>query len=440
MLFGLLLALGVGGVTVAAVDDADDDEPRPEIEWVTQFGTIGDDNALSVFRHATGIYMFGRVRAALPGQTHVGGDDAYLAKFDFDGTVVWTRQFGTTEREGNVHGLFVHDTGVYTSGFTRGAFPDQTFAGGFSDAFVRKYDLDGNVAWTRQFGASGFDSANSIFVWDQASDDIDDVRVYVAGWVAAPGLPGHTYAGGGTDAFLRLYDEDGNEVWTRQFGSVGTEDPWDVTGDRSGVYLTGGARAAFPGQSYAGGFSDVFVRKYDFDGNEAWTRQFGSTGDDTTFTGEIATDETGVYVSGMTDGALPGQTNAGDYDAFVRKYNLRGKEMWTRQFGTPGYDEGHGISIHGGGVYVSGDTFGALPGQTYAGEGDAYVRRYSRGGAEVWTFQFGTAQYDEAFDVFADETGVYIAGLSAGDMPGPNAGGDDPFLAKLRQDKESGDD
>jgi len=44
-------------------------------------------------------------------------------------------------------------------------------------------------------------------------------------------------------------------------------------------------------------------------------------------------DASGVYVSGYAVGALPGQTNAGGGDAFLRKYDVNGNEVWTRQFG-----------------------------------------------------------------------------------------------------------
>ena len=40
----------------------------------------------------------------------------------------------------------------------------------------------------------------------------------------------------------------------------------------------------------------------------------------------------GWYVVGNTDGEFPGQTGEGDQDAFIRKYNSDGDEEWTRQF------------------------------------------------------------------------------------------------------------
>jgi hypothetical protein len=253
------------------------------------------------------------------------------------------------------------------------------------------------------------------------------VRVYVVG--AAGTLPGEEPASGGTDAFLRVYDGDGTAVWTRQFGSSGKDTAWEVSVHTTGVYVAGAAGGALAGQAYGGGKSDVFVRRYDFDGKEAWTREFGGPGDDSAVPGGLAVDDTGVYVSGSTNGALPGQTNAGDFDAFIGKYGLDGGAGWLRQFGTAAYDDAHGISVFGEGVYVVGNTFGPLPGlekQTHAGDGDAFVRRYDSDGRETWTVQTGTAGFEEFFGVFADETGVYLAGLE-----GPPAGPNDVVVARI---------
>lgn len=65
--------------------------------------------------------------------------------------------------------------------------------------------------------------------------------------------------------------------------------------------------------------------------------------------------------------------NAGGFDAFVRKYDLTGGEVWTRQFGTKGHDELLGITVDASGVYAAGATDGALPGQVSHGGFDAFV-------------------------------------------------------------------
>ena len=79
-----------------------------------------------------------------------------------------------------------------------------------------------------------------------------------------------------------------------------------------------------------------------------WVRQFGCTICDVylrnDFAEAVSADaDRNAYVAGSTNGTLPGQTDAGNYDAFVRKYDSNGNEVWTRQFGTTGRDCANGI-------------------------------------------------------------------------------------------------
>ena len=135
------------------------------------------------------------------------------------------------------------------------------------------------------------------------------------------------------DAFVRKYDAAGNELWTRQFGAHARR-VHGVAADASGVYVAGTHRQALCRARPPGISVDAFVRRYDAGGNELWTRQFGTAGVDDAF--GVAVDASGVYVAGVTSGTLPGQTSTGGGDAFVRKYDAAGTEVWTRQFGTAG--------------------------------------------------------------------------------------------------------
>src|SRR5687768_4806749 len=75
--------------------------------------------------------------------------------------------------------------------------------------------LAGDIEWVSQFGS--FNAAA-----DTARAVDSDGNVYVAGTVAGT-LPGHASAGA-SDAFVRKYDAAGNEVWTRQFGSISNDE------------------------------------------------------------------------------------------------------------------------------------------------------------------------------------------------------------------------
>jgi hypothetical protein len=256
----------------------------------------------------------------------------------------------------------------------------------------------------------------------------DGSTVYVAGPTSGT-LPGQT-SSGGSDAFVRRYEHDGTELWTRQFGSATTDWTTGIAVDGSGVYVAGVTDGTLPGQTSSGGW-DAFVRKYDYNGTELWTRQFGPAS--VYYSWGISVDASGVYVAGVTDSTLPGQTSSGGTDAFVRKYDVNGNELWTRQFGTAGYDIPWGLSVDAWGVYVAGATDGTLPGQTSSGGEDAFVRKYDRlTGNELWTYQFGTSGADWCYGLSVDASGVYVAGSTLGSIPGQtNAGGADAFIAKL---------
>ena len=84
---------------------------------------------------------------------------------------------------------------------------------------------------------------------------------------------------------------------------------------------------------------------------------------------------------GNTTGALPGYVNEGDYDVFVRKYDVKGDAAWTMQFGSSAHDELLGIAVDASGVYAAGVTEGALPGQRSHGSDDAFVVKLADGAA-----------------------------------------------------------
>src|SRR5688572_10094251 len=62
--------------------------------------------------------------------------------------------------------------------------------------------------------------------------------------------------------------------------------------------------------------------------------QFGS--DIETMAIDVYEDDT--YVVGRTDVAFPGYTSAGRGDAFIRKADATGAEVWAHQFGSPVWD------------------------------------------------------------------------------------------------------
>jgi hypothetical protein len=165
---------------------------------------------------------------------------------------------------------------------------------------------------------------------------------------------------------------------------------------------------------------------WDFD----WIDQYGTAGSDSI--GGLALEGRDLYSVGSESGTLPDQTSAGSEDAYVRRYDVAGNVVWTRQFGTPSFELGTGVATDATGAYVSGVTLGAFPPASPAGGIDVFVRKYTAAGDALWTTQLATAGRDFTIAIAAHATGVYVLGSTTGTFPGQSPGqGRNLFLARL---------
>jgi hypothetical protein len=397
--------------------------PAAGIAWTVQFGTRYPDEAKGLALDGSGnLYVIGETSGELPGQKALGMIDCFLRRYDAFGHEVWTRQFGTSERD-QAKGVALDDAGdIYVVGQTFGTFPGQTSAGGW-DAFIRKYTPAGDEVWTRQFGGGGADSAAAVSV-DHAGN------AYVVGGTRAA-LPGQKNIGD-YDAFIVKFDPAGNTVWVRQFGTPVEDYAMAVALDADGDPIVAGETSGLLAGAAAAGGLDGFVRKYDPAGNVVWTRQFGSSLDDYAVAVAVAANGD-VVVAGTTMGALPGHRSNGDSDAYIVSFNAKGGDLWSQQFGTTGADDAEALAFDGAGhLFVAGRVGAALPGTTSNGGFDAFLAAVSPVGEILWARQFGGPADDYALGLAIGPGGFYLAGGTTGALPGQtNLGLRDAFVLNL---------
>jgi hypothetical protein len=183
--------------------------------------------------------------------------------------------------------------------------------------------------------------------------------------------------------------------WLRRFGAEGYyDDAFGVAVDATGVYVTGRTKAPLPGSTAT--TLDAFVRKYTFNGNVVWSRQFKVGTWDEPFA--IAVDARGVYVAGRTEG--PPSSGA-----FVSRLDLAGNVMWSRVIDYRKFSQAWAIAVHSTGIYVAGDLYGV--------EQDAVLARLDFDGNELWTTPrgIGVTDDDRFTGVAVDDTGVYGVGV-----------------------------
>ena len=263
---------------------------------------------------------------------------------------------------------------IYTTGYTNGNLDGQTKTGNY-DLFVVKYDSNGNKLWTRLLGVTGVNTAANGITSDS------NANVYTTGYTFGD-LDGQTLTGG-RDLFVVKYDSNGIKQWTKLLGVTGAQtSAYDIKSDSTdNVYVTGFTNGNLDGQTKTG-TQDLFVVKYDSNGIKQWTKLLGVTGAQTSAY-DIKSDSTdNVYVTGFTNGNLDGQTKTGTQDLFVVKYDSNGNKLWTRLLGDAGADTlAHGITSDStGNVYTTGFTNGNLDGQTLTGVDDLFIVKYNSNG------------------------------------------------------------
>ena len=142
-------------------------------------------------------------------------------------------------------------------------------------------------------------------------------------------------------------------------------------------------------------------------------------------------------MTGSTHGGLDGNINSGGLDIFLVKFNSSGTKQWTKQLGTSSSDFGESVTTDSSGnIYVTGVTQGGLDGNTHLGSSDLLLVKYNSSGVKQWTKQFGTSVRDSGLGVTVDSSdNIYVTGSTSGGLDGnTNAGGSDLFLVKYNSD------
>lgn len=336
-----------------------------------------------------------------------------------------SRQFGTEGDDAATAIALDLDGNIYLAGNSAGALEGAGFGKG--DGFIRKFDAAGQVLWTRQFGSSEADIVTGLVVGSEG-------EVVIVGFTLGA-LPGQE-SQGSSDAFLLRYDREGREVWARQFGTDKIDSAKAVTLSAAGdIFVAGQTYGELNGAENAGG-ADAFVVKFAADGSPLWTHTLGLAGtDQATGLGRGLDNE--LYVIGTVDGKLPNCDAFGGVDAFLRKLDRDGYEVWTEQFGSSGSDEATAmVADESGDAFVVGGVQGTLPGRQTAGESDYFVRKYRGDGSILGTVQAGSSEVDVATSVLFGRAGeLIVAGTTLGALAGQEPfGAADGFVSVWTSD------
>jgi hypothetical protein len=385
--------------------------------WVRQFGTNADDLLYAATPDGSGgVYTAGSTERS-SGDVTLGSADAWLMRSDGAGNPIWSRELHTLRIDSALAAAPDRSGGVFVGGSTYGSLGGTS--AGLADAWLARYDSNGNPYWTRQLGTASDDHLQAA-----ASDGV--------GGLFAVGSTNGSLGGahqGWEDAWLARFDSLGNQLWSAQLGTLGIDWAQAAAPDGNGGVFVGGTTARGLGGQSAGS-SDAWVARYDAAGAQIWIRQIGTSAMDVV-TSAIEDGAGGVFLAGRTLGGF-GRPNAGGNDAWLARFDGTGSVLWIRQLGSIADDRLNAAASDGsGGVFLCGFSQWALGGPAL-GLGDAWLARFDSSGVPLGIQQFGTEAYDDAWAACGDGTGgVFLAGETSGSFGAPKAGGTDAWLARF---------
>lgn len=320
---------------------------------------------------------------------------------------------------------------------------------GNHDIYVAKYSSTGVLIWTRTAGGIYGDYAHAL-----ACDRMN--YVYVAGEIEGfetlinfEGSSTTLNSTGSNDVFLAKYDLNGNLIWAQKAGGFYDDAALGITYDHIGnVYVCGYFKdtATFSGTTiYGSGNRDIFIAKYDMDGNFQWVNHAGSAGRDEAKS--IKCDTAGnVYIAGMyKDSAIFGSSillsPLGYFNSFLAKYAPDGNLIWVKSSGGDYDDVAWAMTLDDSNkIYITGEFNASAYFDTIqvitTGQSNIFVACYNNSGNIEWVTTAGGELIDRARGIGCDGTNLYITGqfsMSANFGPYTLTGTDSAeiFMAKI---------
>jgi hypothetical protein len=291
------------------------------MQWNKTYGGPNNDWAYALVQTSDGGYALAGWTASFG----AGFYDCWLVKTDASGNMQWNKTYGGTLQDGAYALVQTADGGYALAGETQFFVPNQL------DFWLIKTDANGNALWNKTYGGTGGDYAYAL------------VQTADGGYALAGGT--NSYGAGNGDAWLVKTDSSGNMQWNKAYGGTGWDEAYALvqTGD-SGYALAGYTT------SFAIGYFDFWLVKTDANGNALWNKTYGTMGSDKAQALVQTTD--GGYALAGWEGFSNESFGAGVFDFWLVKTDSSGNMQWNKAYGGTGWDEAYALVQTGDSGYA----------------------------------------------------------------------------------------
>jgi gliding motility-associated-like protein len=294
-----------------------------QYQWAFNIGgtTLGDNGMVLATDNAGNVYTSGYFRES-PDFNPGAGVNAlsassgtmYLVKYNTAGQYQWGFNLGQGDVDNSSFGIKVDaSANVYLTGYFQGSNQDfdpspTTTAlinsNGSFEAFVAKYNSNGQYQWAFPIGGPNVDVGRDIEVDNNGN-------VYVAGDFDGfnvdfnPSPIGTAFFNSNNrDVFVAKYNSAGQYQWAKRFGASGADISWSLAFTNNNLYITGSFQGtinfdpAGTDNLSSNGGNDFFITKFDVNGNYVCAFTVGGTGNDDAY--RIDADNSGnLYTTGL---------------------------------------------------------------------------------------------------------------------------------------------
>jgi len=363
---------------------------------------------------------------------YYGHTDAFIAKYDTDGNLIWANSAGgpepdwgwgvTTDLAGNVYYTGeTSDTAVFGL--------DTVISDGIRDIFIAKLDVNGNYEWVRTISTTDEDKGKDIEI-DENGD------LYVTGFINDTVTIAGTLIGTPNvrNGFIVKMNSDGDFLLAQDI-SPKLSAGYHLKSDKNGsLYLTGELLY----DSYVTDYlltgpttqvwRDAFLAKMDYNLSTQWVElvkgPFHNIGESIGLSDNYVymvgcysytCDFSGISLTYNGDGTNTTTFNS-SRDMFISKYDFDGNIKWAKGMGGKDYDYAYGIDVtEDDDIYIVGsfedtvqfDSFEMVSNGGY----DIFISKLDSLGNVQWVKQQGNYDNEFGFAIQIDEyENVYPAG------------------------------
>lgn len=268
-----------------------------------------------------------------------GDMDAIIVKYDFDGNIIWKKNFGGTLAE-EFTSIYKTDTGFIASGRSYSTNGDLSgLNNGNYDAILVNYDINGNIIWKKNFGGSDYDNFRSVSV-------TNDGFIAVGESNSVNGLLLNKNKGF-QDCIIVKYDINGNIIWNKNFGGSNTSESFAEVIVDSSKFIVAGYSASTNGDltGLNKGAEDGVIAIFNDSGDLVSNKNFGGTSSDL-FRGIDYNENHYIAIgnANSNNGDLLGHS-LGNSDIMIVKFDKSLNIVNTIVKGTTEADEGCSILV-----------------------------------------------------------------------------------------------